>query len=547
MPITRAPARSLDEVKKSGCFRCGGPHFKKDKNGRICNLPLASNSRAASVSASASASAPNAHVPRQWSLVAQSLKHQLPQNHQELLSLLQADVNSLKSQMALLSAQAASLSHIHLALHTLLPVQSRLCCGESKNSKSLALEQKFVAATVAPSVPLSDALTKAPASSAASKSAALALVSPRPHGKTTEEKNKDVALKIPEPQVVEFKRVTSQNESSQSAESLVAPFNSPNRAASNDSMQAISASKQVSSASRSPLKRSRDTDDLNNSTPTKKAAVSRSQSLPAQPLPVASPFEVRGNFERLNAYSHLPIPQRKSHANLVKALQTRLDEVSLALDVDESKFSERAKLSPNSREAKCVEEDKLRDNLKTLDDKIAADPLCRASIRARRAHMAGYSPCPPRSASASPDSKLSNTKLVAKQSSPARPVPSQVRVFDNSALTNQQVTTSIINLVVPVASSSAADVPQDSMLLAQVSEEERLKAKNAKVLAKRKERNANRAAKKKASKAAAQPDNTSSQVNPASSIINLDAALSNALSVSPVQLDPTASLLTPAM
>jgi len=47
---------------------------------------------------------------------------------------------------------------------------------------------------------------------------------------------------------------------------------------------------------------------------------------------------------------------------------------------------------------------------------------------------------------------------------------------------------------------------------AQVSEGERLKAKNAKVLAKRKARKANRAANKKASMAAAQPDNTSSQV-----------------------------------
>src|SRR4051794_26798331 len=32
-----SPARTLDEVKKLGCFKCGGQHFKTDRaTGKVC-------------------------------------------------------------------------------------------------------------------------------------------------------------------------------------------------------------------------------------------------------------------------------------------------------------------------------------------------------------------------------------------------------------------------------------------------------------------------------------------------------------------------------
>jgi len=287
MPVTRAPARSLDEVKKNGCYRCGGPHFKKDKDGRLCTrvpLPSSHPAPAARIPAPASGNAAEARGIRQWSLVAQSQKPSLVQDRDNSLLHLQAEIASLKSQVAVLSAQAATLSHLHLALHMLLPTENRVCCGTTKER-----EAKSVDAVVAPvSLALtSDAKPQSPASPA-SKSSALLLVSPRPHGKTSaEQKDKDIHS---DKQVAqEAKRGTvPQVALSQSAGQLAAPFHSPNRAAANASVKAVSASKQVSSPFRSAVKRSRDTDDLSNATPTKKAAVSRSKSVPVQPM--VSPF-----------------------------------------------------------------------------------------------------------------------------------------------------------------------------------------------------------------------------------------------------------------
>jgi len=110
------------------------------------------------------------------------------------------------------------------------------------------------------------------------------------------------------------------------------------------------------------------------------------------------------------------------------------------------------------------------------------------------------------------DSKLSNTEHVAKQ----RSLALTSEVSGKTPPANQHAaTTSIVNRVVS-ASSAAADTSKDSKWIAQVNDDEQLKAKNAAVTAKRKARNAKRAAKKKANKSAAQSDNTSSLINPAS-------------------------------
>lgn len=47
MPPAREQARSVEDVKKLGCFACGGPHFKKNKKtGWICKGPRASQPEA---------------------------------------------------------------------------------------------------------------------------------------------------------------------------------------------------------------------------------------------------------------------------------------------------------------------------------------------------------------------------------------------------------------------------------------------------------------------------------------------------------------------
>src|SRR5687768_17353024 len=37
MTVSRAPARSREEISKSGCYKCGGDHFHKDRrSGFVC-------------------------------------------------------------------------------------------------------------------------------------------------------------------------------------------------------------------------------------------------------------------------------------------------------------------------------------------------------------------------------------------------------------------------------------------------------------------------------------------------------------------------------